>query len=441
MIQLVARGQEDIYLTDKPQVTFFKVVYRRHTNFATETIPQRPDGPVAFGEKVTCRLSKAGDMVGKVVVQVDLPAIPRFVTDGEVDQLKKVAWVRHVGYRLIKAVSVEIDNKTIDTHLGEWMYIWSHLTRGPIDKMIGNVPALYQFTNGKSGYRLWIPLEFWFCRHTSLAIPIVALTNSEVTITLHFNRAEDCYRLSPTHSSTVTEDLVPFQEGDSVMQGDNRIDVARYDFAAERLYYQRQTPVTAGRVTSQWGSFSIEAERAERISVPPLSLQAILHVEYIYLDAEERTALTAPQEYIIEQVQTSTVRSIVGSQVSHRLSLSHPCKAVYWRAVDADGSNLVSTAQLSIDGYQQPNRSSMFYSAVTVNRHHTGAFDSTIHLHSFSLFPERYQPSSTLNASHINDLRLSLTLEPRHAPATLNVYVLSYNVIRYCMGMGGLAFV
>ena len=91
LMQLVAYGAQDIYLTNNPQITFFKVVYRRHTNFAIESIEQTFNGSVDFGNKVSCTVSRNGDLIHKVYLQVDLPALAGTVTN----------WVENIGHVLI----------------------------------------------------------------------------------------------------------------------------------------------------------------------------------------------------------------------------------------------------------------------------------------------------------------------------------------------------
>src|SRR6056297_1465172 len=113
IIQLVAYGIQDVYLTGDPQITFFKIIYRRHTNFATESVRQNFSTKADFGEKVTCTLGRVGDLAGKTYLYVNIPAIPPFVdpcTDLE-DNIKKIAWVRNLGFALIKEITLEIGGR------------------------------------------------------------------------------------------------------------------------------------------------------------------------------------------------------------------------------------------------------------------------------------------------------------------------------------------
>merc|ERR1711937_109792 len=142
LMQLVAYGAQDIYLTGNPQITFFKVVYRRHTNFSMESIEQTFNGNPDFGRKVVCTISRNGDLIHRVYLQVGLPGV--VMTEDAYFR-----WVNWVGHALVKNVEVEIG---------------------------GQRPKV----------TLFIPLQFWFCRNPGLALPLIALQYHEVRINIEF---------------------------------------------------------------------------------------------------------------------------------------------------------------------------------------------------------------------------------------------------------------
>lgn len=166
LMQLVAIGQEDLFLTYKPQITFFKIVYRRHTNFSIEQIPQYFTGEIDFGQKISCTVSRDGDLVGKMYLVITLPNVKKFSNSTTL-----FAWARRIGFVIIKSVEVLINGRQIDKHYGEWLNLWAELTgafssshKDGFNKMIGDIPELTEFTNGKNEYTLYIPLYFWFCK-------------------------------------------------------------------------------------------------------------------------------------------------------------------------------------------------------------------------------------------------------------------------------------
>ena len=184
LLQLVAYGNQDLYLTGNPQITFFKVVYRRYTNFAIETIEQQFDGIVGFGNNVTAKITRNGDLITKMYLKVKLPKVD--------PEHSKFAWVKRIGHAIIKQVEIEIGGSKIDKQYGTWLDIWYELARqGDHDRgyanMIGDIPELTNY-NKKTKHEkvLYIPLQFWFNRFVGLAIPLIALQYHDTNIHLTF---------------------------------------------------------------------------------------------------------------------------------------------------------------------------------------------------------------------------------------------------------------
>ena len=184
LMQLVAYGAQDVYLTGNPQITFFKVVYRRHTNFAVENIEQVFNGAADFGRKVTCQISRNGDLITKMYLRVLLPNYDAG-TNGT------WAWVSRVGHALIDSVELEIGGTRIDKQYGHWLNVWYELARNwahdrGYDVMIGNTEALTTLSTSHDQAYLYIPLKFFSNRNDGLAIPLIALQYHEVKINFEF---------------------------------------------------------------------------------------------------------------------------------------------------------------------------------------------------------------------------------------------------------------
>ena len=144
LMQLVAYGAQDVYLTGNPQITFFKVVYRRHTNFAMESIENPFNGAPNFGKKVTCTVQRNGDLIYRMYLQATLPQVQLQSTDGSGAQFR---WLNWIGHNIINYVEIEIGGQRIDKQYGQWLHIWNELTQEPgkqagYAKMVGNVPEL-----------------------------------------------------------------------------------------------------------------------------------------------------------------------------------------------------------------------------------------------------------------------------------------------------------
>lgn len=418
LMQLVAYGAQDIYLTGNPMITFFKVVYRRHTNFAMESIEQTFNGSVGYGNKVTCLISRNGDLLSGLTLQATLPADPSASGAG-VDR-----WMDGIGHYLVSEVSVEIGGQQIDKHWGDWLEIWAQLTvpagqeRG-YREMIGQLPheglTAAERREDTAEKTIYVPLQFWFCRNVGLALPLIALQYHEVKVNLTFKASANSR-------------------------------VASAETAAD----------TAGG-----GTFDT----------------ASLWADYIYLDTDERRRFAqVSHEYLIEQLQRQTFSAGSNQEVSHTLNFNHPVKELVWvtrlstqyganyttsalndsndldarpglRSIDDETAPLAasatSSAILKLNGHNRfASRGFAHFNLEQCCRHHTNVPVSPgIHVYSFALKPEEHQPSGTCNFSRIDNAQLAITYTSSSNTAdTTQVYATNYNVLRIMSGMGGLAY-
>jgi hypothetical protein len=290
LMQLVAYGAQDVYLTGNPQITFFKVVYRRHTNFSMECIEQPLDS-ARFGGMHTVQVLRNGDLAGKMYLMTTLPSIQA----GGAKANGKVAWVRRVGHALVDNIECTVGGSQVDKHYGMWYDLWYELThtvdqeRG-YNKMVGDVPELTTMTDKViPSYTLYVPLQFWFNRNTGLALPLIALQYHEVRFNIKLNTL------------------------------------------ANLVNKQNDATVVAGVADS-----AVE-----------LSASALL-VDYIYLDSEERRRFAqVGHEYLIEQVQFGGVETLTGANSKVKLDFNHPCKELVW--VVQSGAIVDNTARFLTD--------------------------------------------------------------------------------------------
>ena len=311
-MQLVAYGAQDVYLTGNPQITFWKVTYRRHTNFAMESIEQTFNGQADFGRRVQCTVSRNGDLAYRTYLQVTLPEIGQ--PNG--DQVF-ARWLDNPGEQLISMVEVEIGGQRIDKQYGDWMHIWNQLTltseqEQGYNKMIGNTtqmtyltdPAFAEIATACNANNapdavcaprkalpettLYVPLQFWFCRNPGLALPLIALQYHEVKINLELRPLDECLWAV------------------SSLGGANA--------------------GVAGAAAA--GAASIkDAAGAYNNSL----VAASLYVDYIFLDTDERRRMAQnPHEYLIEQLQFTGEESVGSSSNKLKLNFNHPCKELIW---------------------------------------------------------------------------------------------------------------
>jgi hypothetical protein len=306
LMQLVAYGAQDVFLTGTPEITFWKVSYRRHTNFAMESIEQTFSGQADFGRRVTCTISRNGDLAYRTYLQVTLPEINQSLYTGSSPGYGVYArWLDYIGEQLIAQVEVEIGGQRIDRQYGDWMHIWNQLTmsseqqRGYF-KMIGNTTQLTYIcdpafadvsgpcasTGGPNQVcaprktlpetTLYIPLQFWFNRNPGLALPLIALQYHEVKINLDIRPIGECLWAVQTLAGTT-------------------------------------------------GTQSVSAAYQQSL------VAASLYVDYIFLDTDERRKMAQnPHEYLFEQVQFTGDESVGSSSNKIKLNFNHPCKELIW---------------------------------------------------------------------------------------------------------------
>tara|TARA_B110000208_G_C11798290_1_gene440659 strand:- start:1578 stop:3035 length:1458 start_codon:yes stop_codon:yes gene_type:complete len=479
LMQLVAYGAQDIYLTGNPQITFFKVVYRRHTNFSVESIEQTFNGTSNFGKKVSCTISRNGDLIHKMLLQLT-------ISKTDILSTKIARWVKYLGEVIIKYVEVEIGGQKIDRHYGEWLHIWSELTlkdgvKQAYNNMIGNVPKLTKARGSTTTatideFNIYIPLQFWFCRNPGLALPLIALQYHEVKINIEFENLNKC--------------LYAYGNTDAVETNFHNV-----------------------------GDIS---------TATPSITSSSLWVDYIYLDTDERRRFAQlSHEYLIEQLQYPGEETLTTLNQKIKLAFNHPVKQLVWVVQkeevqdalqafnyttrfdnnpflnnDNNGSNELQAiiesinnasnnlkymdnqkgknncayALLKLNGQDRfAKRDGNYFNYVIPYYHYSNSPSTGINTYSFSLKPEEHQPSGTCNFSRIDNATLNITLESKtlqtgaistQAPiydtttnllqskgllaqadptvssgsAKIRVYAVNYNVLRIMSGMGGLAY-
>ena len=389
-MQLVAYGAQDVYLTGNPQITFFKVVYRRHTNFAQECIEQTFSGEVGSSRRVTATLARNGDLVKEIYANLtvnckqDASAVALDATDCT---------------NLVQWAEVEIGGQTIDKQYSEWMDIYNQLfeTNHDYRAALDSVSLAANTDTNDAGAAIdkntpanvCVPLRFWFNRNPGLALPLIALQYHEVKVNIQLSAKQKILTEASDGSGENTE-----------------------------------LSVTDGA----------------------------LLVNYVYLDTDERRRFAqVSHEYLIEQVQFTGAETLADSATANNkvtLNYNHPVKALFWSAdqslgaakLQLNGHDRASTQPAKYYQILQPYESGLGHSKVMdTNRHWNdlGAV-SPVYMYSFALKPAEHQPSGTCNFSRIDNAVLNVV--GNATAATLNVFALNYNVLRIMSGMGGLAY-
>lgn len=260
-IILVGYSQENLFLNESPQVTFFRIMYRRYSNFAMETIRQNFKSSLKFGNKYTLEISRLADLLHKIWLIVDLPEIPViYDLNNNPDYRVKFKWARDIGYALIDYVEIEIEGKTITRHWGEYYNCLNKLDwnnfNGTIDEYIGNVPEVITYKNvskGINSYSLKIPMNFWFCNNSGDCLPLINLEYSKIKFNIKFKDFNNCGIFSPSNYISIQKYLGNGILGEPLLQVNHQgyawgefdsINIANYneetlDVTTYNLYYRK----------------------------------------------------------------------------------------------------------------------------------------------------------------------------------------------------------
>ena len=415
LLQLVACGAQDAYLSGNPQITFWKGLFKRHTNFAMEPFRINFSGQPNWGTKQSAIIGRHADLLYSTYVEVVLPAVGNngstFTWNNDQGRL---------GYNLIKYAELEIGGQQIDRLYGEWMFLWDTLTfdsnkTNLAYKMMGNGSSVLTLStatqcntgSGKPSLPnvFYIPLSFFYTRNPGAALPLIALQYHEVKINILWN--------------------------------DNQHIAGDYRYAS---------------------------------NAPPAT-QAAIYIDYIYLDTEERRRMAQEShEYLIEQTQYNEDKGISSYNNRIDLTFNHPVKELVWVVQPTyynnchlmtslgGGTRLLPFTYDSLAVYKQSlqingqdrldARYGDYFNKVQPFQHHSGYITQDgIYMYSFALKPEEHQPSGTCNFSRIDTATLVMEMagdanisETTDRTWDVRVYALNYNILRIMSGMAGLAY-
>ena len=498
LLQLVAQGKQDVFLTGNPSTTWFKFVYTRYTNFAIESQQMYFDGSPNFGQKISCLVPRNGDLLGDIFLKVTLPQLylsPSSFTPNASAPVP-VGYVNSPGHALIKEISIQIGEQEIDKQTGQWLEIWSSLTTSAskqegLRQMIQQKPGYprIDYANNApdlSGNTKTVPKNIFSRENGNLNIDI-----SDVNIDV----LGDYFILPTTKYPKVYDEpimgpitvYIPLRFWFNKNPGlylpllamqyhPVRINVTLASI--QEMYYTKMlyTPEGCGPCTN----ISVQSCSSSDLGIE-------LWGDYVFLDTSERRRfVSSTLEYLIEQVQYTPPLAIPsGSKTaSLPLSFNHPIKEFIWviqrnvsqcrheyfnwsslgfyeieKAAEfglpepGSRTDLMLTANIQLDGQDRFNpRDPLYFRLIQPYQRHTAIpSDRYIYVYSIALKPEDSQPSGTLNASRIDNLILQLGLStggcnPNSGGGSTNgdmtafVYATNYNILRVLNGYAGLLF-
>jgi hypothetical protein len=497
LLELVAHGIQDIYLIGNPQITFFKTVYKRHTNFSMEAFQISYDAKPQYGLKTTFNITRYADLMYTMMLEVDLPQLnTQYTFDagyGNPTAFSKgmgnISWVNNTGFALMNFLDLKIGKQLIDRHYGEWMEIWTELSQSEskkrgLDLMINRNSEL----EPKPGpLTLYVPLQFWFCRNIGLALPLVALQYHDVELEVNFRPLNQLYTFGANNYYTVTSNgtniisvYKPYPNQTPSLSSSSQAYIMVFPDGSQYFIDPYATIGGIGQTGLSGAPYLLTMTQTIPIGYSNVlvyikpngildttyntDIQDLrLYVDYIYLDTiEQREFANAKHRYLIEQVQYSGSQTISANSPTERFKLHFnlPVKELFWvNQLDAvyitndlfnysntvnpviTQNNIVSSAIIYINGIERFSiRTGDYFRLIQPYQKHTRSPNNFVYIYSFSLKPEEHQPSGCSNFSKIDTKELFLNISPNTGSQQVRVYALSYNILRVYSGMAGVAF-
>ena len=424
--QLVAYGAQDVYLTGNPQITFFKTVYRRYTNFAVESIQQTINGSVGFGNKVSTQISRNGDLITDIVVE--------FV-------LTKVGPTFYCAEQLLQDVELEIGGQRIDKHYADWFRMYDSLFRMDNDRQ--NYRRMTDFVNDEPATavkRFYVPLIFFFNQTPGLALPLIALQYHEVK--LYFTLASTVNGITAVEGGASVSAVAP-----------------QMSVWVDYIFLDTQERTRFAQLPHEYLIEQLQFTGSET-ATPSASSQSTQNI---------RLNFNHPTKYLAWNFNKPGPLSY--GQYTGTATLNASSNVVYGdvpnTAVFNEALAILDSSKLQLNGQDRfAARKGSYFNQVQPFQTIGSLAPSGVYLYSFALKPAGRQPSGTCNFSRIDNATLSLTYKTCSAPSNgnianvaatlyasetvtantatsltaLNIYAKNYNVLRIMSGMGGLAY-
>ena len=404
LLELAAKGEEDLNLIGNPTLSYFKSVHKKHTNFTKFEQKNVFYGQPAFGQKAVCKIEKYGDLLTKCWLQIKL--------SGTGNPL--VSWIKGVGNYMIKEIRLKLGGEEITKITGEYLDIFHkyYYPLGHYNTYSSGVKNFQGHINSSlpGEQVLFIPIPFWFSKDVSQAIPLISLQYTTLEIEIDFRPLTD-------------------------------------------LLY-------SGNDKSGLGSL------VDLSSIT--MNECFLYGEYIYLDKQERTLFASREEinYLIEQFQIETYAVEQGTiHKSHKINFNHPTKELIWiyrsqdyeninrwhlynHVDDTDNNRFVepfNDISILLNGHDRVDkRPAQYFRIIVPIYSHNSSNSDLIYFYNFALDCDSIQPSGTLNFSKIDDARINIDYSTKGTngikTGTIQLMAINYNFLKIKKGMAGILY-
>ena len=455
LLQLKEKGAQDLYLTGQPQITFFKTVYRRYTNFSIESMEQLFDNLPRHNATCRVNVDRRGDLIHKIYLEQEIPTS------------KDLVAITNYGYNFIKKVELSIGNKLIDSHTSNWLETYAELTQ---PNEFGNFTSAHNalFMNSAPNVGMG-HTKGNNVSHTATRFQSMCMAGGVDRYNLipYFDTDRTNIQTPPPNIIIPSKEQVT-QLGNPNPYYDTTVmgalvtgavnDYAEYLYNNEhhiiytplQFWFCRNIGLALPLIALQYNEVSIDISFDAFIND---SIVPKMYIDYIYLDTDERRRFSQiSHEYLIEQIQIGGKGNKLGT--ANLLNLSHPVKELIWvsgdgASADYGGKPLKGKWALQINGYDRfTERDTTYFTKQQVNDYHSGyggvTTKNSIAVYSFALNPEDTQPSGTMNFSTIKNVYLINNLYNNQTSAANDIYTLyavNYNILRIISGTAGLGYV
>ena len=413
LMQLVAYGAQDVYLTGNPEVTFFQAKYKRHTNFAMENIEQTVNGTAANSGRVSVTVARNGDLVGDMYLELesDITATAT-ATAGDCN------WVAE---RAISSVELSIGGQRIDKHYQKWWRLYSELYLDEAKKATWG-----KMTTAGNGKSVYLPLVFFFNRNPGLYLPLIALQYHEVRIDIDL--ASDFNEFLNVSVFKVWANYVYLDTEER-----RRFAQKGHEYLIEQVQHTGTDTITSSGTKQVRLSYNHPVKELVWCFSNTASKNSLWNFSNASVAAnivlESNQDALGDSNAFVSTAAAGTPLVQVGDGGGNVRYTEEAC-------------GVLNTFKLILNGQDRfKEQKGKYFNQVQAYNHHSGCPAPGVYSYSFALKPEEHQPSGTCNFSRIDNAQVAVTLKATTQDCTtLNMFATNYNVLRIQSGMGGLAF-
>lgn len=405
LLQLVSYGKQSEYLISNPKISYFKFVHKKHTNFSMESISNNFNEQLDFGNKSSCKISKHGDLINKMLLHITLPSIENINYEQS-----PISWTNELGHSIIKKVELLIGGEVIDTIDGNWLDIYSEFYLENSKKE--GYYEMIKLSNSIDNYRfndnmnLYIPLPFWFCRNIGNSLPLIALQYHDIVVNVYLRPLNECIYKADINDKPKNVNIL------------NTNLYCNYIFldTKERKHFAQNT-----------------------------------------------------HEFLVTQHQNNSNNNIRYGNNSLKVDLNfnHPVKSIYWTLQNTESQKInlwheyslntekirvnskkeiLKSVEMFVNGMERfSERESEHFRLIEPYNFNNVIPNKFIYTYNFCTNPNSYQPSGSINFSRIDNSSMIFKFNmnsnvDKDNIIDIKIFAINYNILRIANGMGGLLF-